>query len=35
LSVKKDNERAISFYKKCGYGIEKEEETAIYFIKNI
>lgn len=35
LSVKKDNERAISFYKKCGYDIEKKEETAIYFIKNI
>ena len=35
LSVKKDNERAISFYKKCGYDIEKEEETATYFIKNI
>ncbi|QYR67290.1 GNAT family N-acetyltransferase [Fusobacterium animalis] len=35
LSVKKDNERAISFYKKCGYDIEKEEEFAIYFIKNI
>lgn len=35
LSVKKDNERAISYYKKCGYTIEKEEEVAIYFIKNI
>ena len=35
LSVKKDNERAISFYKKCGYDIEKEEEIATYFIKNI
>lgn len=35
LSVKKDNERAISFYKKCNYNIEKEEEVSIYFIKNI
>jgi hypothetical protein len=35
LSVKKDNERAISYYKKCGYAVEKEEEGAIYFIKNI
>ena len=35
LSVIKDNERAISFYKKCGYDIEKKEDDAIYFIKDI
>lgn len=35
LSVIKDNERAISFYKKCGYNIEKKEDGVIYFIKDI
>lgn len=35
LSVKKDNNRAINFYKKCGYQIEKEEEKNIYFIKKL
>ena len=35
LSVKKENIRAINFYKKCKYEIEKEEKESIYYIKNI
>lgn len=35
LSVKNGNERAIYFYTKCGYKIEREEEKSIYFIKNL
>lgn len=35
LSVKSNNDRAINFYKKCGYEIEKKEEKSIHFTKNL
>lgn len=35
LSVKNNNSRAIKFYKKCGYKIEKEEKNTICFSKTI
>lgn len=35
LSVKKENIRAIKFYEKCEYLIEKNEKELIYYIKNL
>lgn len=35
LSVKKNNERAISFYKKMGFEVEKEEGQSLYLSKKI
>ena len=35
LSVKKENMRAINFYKKCDYKIAKTKKELIYFTKNI
>ncbi|HBI03209.1 MAG TPA: hypothetical protein DDY49_04155 [Paenibacillaceae bacterium] len=33
LSVKKENTRAIKFYEKMGWQVEKKERNAIYFVK--
>lgn len=35
LSVKKDNHRAINFYQKSSFLVEKEINNSIYFVKNI
>jgi len=35
LSVKKENIRAIKFYEKCGYFLEREEEKSKYFNKKL
>lgn len=35
LSVKNNNKGAITFYKKCGYEVEKEEAESTYFIKKL
>ena len=35
LSVKKENIRAINFYKKCKYEVENKKKRTIYYIKDI